>query len=254
MITQYKGVKPMIVGGTGRSGTRQFADILSLHPDITLYGEIQRSFQRDLLTLANRKQRMAKGKELERWAKEKLDFLFNGWRVLAKSSLQPGEATSFMGHKTPSSELLFDQYEEFFSTEANKPMYFYCGRNFVDTWRSFRTMKWNPYRTIEEFAAFYKESWSAFEKMTNAVPDRVNLLNLDAFAQSPDKVEFCRQHIFSPLGLAVDAELAETISNVQNRNSSANVLGVEPVQITPAEMSFANEDQDIGRIRETFFN
>lgn len=254
-MNHYTDVNPIIVCGTGRSGTRQFADILSLHGKVSLIGEIQRAFQRDILSMAQRKEIAAKNKprELSKWRSDKLAFLYHSWRIFAKSSIDLPADTQFIGHKTPGSELLFEQYEDFFRTEEKKPTYFYCGRNFESTWKSFKAMQWNPHRNVSDFSSVYLTSWGAFEKMKEAIPDRTILLNLDDYVAASEKEVFCKENIFSPLGLQIDERLSNALSAVQNRNSSLNTVGSAPKDLTADELEYIESNSELKSLGSKYF-
>lgn len=246
-LDDYGNVIPLIICGTGRSGTRQLADILDIFPDVAVHGELQRNVQGALLTLMHAKNTAAKRRGRD-W-KCKRRFVFECWEMLTEQPSGKYKNQKVIGTKSPGNEHLFDKYESFFEGESRKPIYIYCARNVEDTWASFKTMPWNTFQTVVEFSDAYAASYAQLEAMTIAAPDRVVIFNLDAYIAS-DKNEYVRA-LCSDIGLAIPDSL--NFSDVANRNSSSAAFGKKPKELSAEDREYLKGRLDICQIQERYF-
>lgn len=204
-------MKPLIVMGMGRSGTRYFADIISSHDEIVLHGEIPHSAMSRFIKLLDvLDEEHGRDKvRLRKWREKKSDFILNSFGSMAMGSTSSIDGCKYVGHKTPRSEKFFDFYEKHFHVLDKKPTYFYCIRSPFDVWASFKNMPWNVFKTVEEFVDDYVGSYKRYVRASKRAEGRVHLLNLDAYKNSADPQLFLKREIFDKL----DVELRDDFWN-----------------------------------------
>ncbi|MBV9993554.1 MAG: sulfotransferase [Alphaproteobacteria bacterium] len=223
---------PLFVLGMGRSGTTNALRVLNTHPEIMLDGEISLSILSKLMALLEAADRSFEKNEARNdgWLARKSEYIYSSFGHLAKAG--PGRPRKrsrarFLGHKSPQLENLFDQYEAQFATVGAAPRYVYCARNAFDCWTSYKTMPWNPYKSVGAFLNHYAASYAALDRMLERAPGRVSVMNLDALIASRDPIAFYRATLFEPLGLNLPARSIEAIADIHSakeRTSAARDL------------------------------
>lgn len=211
-------VTPLFIAGMGRSGTTTAMRVASAHPSIMLNGEIPLAVLKQYLVLLETVENQYSRKDAMRdgWFERKADYMFASFGYLAKGGVRSPKkraTATFMGHKSPRLETLFDSYEAHFASVGLQPRYFYCARNAFDCWRSYRQMPWNRYDDVDAFLEHYVASFETLKRMQEAAPGRIFVLNLDELVASPDPVAFYRARMFAPLGLELPEQSARKIAN-----------------------------------------
>lgn len=220
-------MKPLIVMGMGRSGTRYFADILSSHSSVLLHGEIPHSAMSkyfsliETLDIENSRDKVRERK----WKERKGGFILDAFSSMAMGGGREKSGYLYVGHKTPRSEKFFHLYEKHFLSSGLTPIYFYCIRNPYDVWASYKNMPWNSFKNTHAFIDAYLSSYSQYEKCVDLAKDRVQLLNLDAYKRGDESRGFINDNIFNYLGLEVDDVFVRGLLSKENRNSSESFLG-----------------------------
>lgn len=240
-------MKPLIVMGMGRSGTRYFADILSAHESVQLYGEIPHSAMARFISLLNAldKEHERDSQRKKKWEEKKLPFIFEGFKSMSMGAVKEKGECLYVGHKTPRSELHFDSYEKHFANVGVSVKYFYCLRNPLDVWASFKNMPWNAFEDAGVFLEYYNESYRRYVRAGSKAKGRVHLLNLDDFKKDSNPKEFIEKNVFSPLELHLEDGFLDSLVSVENKNSSQNFIGRQ-AQSLPSE-----DVKKIFRNRET---
>jgi len=221
-------VTPLFIAGMGRSGTTTALRVASAHPSIMLNGEISLAVLKQYLILLETVESRYSKKEAVRdgWFERKADYMFASFGYLAKGGVRSPKkqaTATFIGHKAPRLETLFDSYESHFASVGLKPRYFYCARSAFDCWRSYRQMPWNPYDDVDAFLKHYVASYENLKRMREAAPGRVFVLNLHELVASSDPVAFYRARMFAPLGLDLPEQTATKIAKfVALRSESAH--------------------------------
>lgn len=233
-------MKPLIVMGMGRSGTRYFADILSAHKDVLLYGEIPHSSMSKFISLMDDLDK-AHGRDsvrLRKWKEKKLPFILEAFNSMAMGGSEDNkEKYCYVGHKTPRSEMFFKSYEKHFRSSGASPIYFYCIRNPVDVWKSFKNMPWNVFESVDSFIECYDQSYSRYIEASRIAKGRVHLLNLDEYKRDSDPEAFLEDKVFSPLELRLDEDFARSLLEKENRNSSESFLGKGPEAVSQEDFN-----------------
>ncbi len=236
-------MKPLIVMGMGRSGTRYFADILSAHESVLLYGEIPHSAMARFISLLDTldKEHSRDAARKKRWDEKKLSFIFEAFKSMSMGRAKNKSGHLYVGHKTPRSEFFFDAYERHFKSAGVQACYFYCLRNPFDVWSSFQNMPWNAFENVNAFIECYNESYRRYIKASSRAKGRVHLLNLDVLRQGGEPRKFFQEKVFHPLEINVDDDFLDSLISKRNTNSSQNAIGR-----MPEEMSTADYDKIMG--------
>lgn len=218
-------VTPLFILGMGRSGTTNALRAFNTHPSVMLNGEISLPVLKQFLELLETVERSYDKKDTARdgWFERKADYMFSSFGYLAKGGRgrldKRGHAT-FLGHKTPRLETLFDAYEAHFGSAGLKPRYIYCARNAFDCWRSYKSMEWNGYDTVDRFLEHYSASYEKLEDMRSTAGGRVCVLNLDALVAAGDPIGFYRENLFAPLDLELPERALPRIARIHKGKRS----------------------------------
>lgn len=248
-------MKPLIVMGMGRSGTRYFADIISSHNEVVLCGEIPHSAMSSffkLLEILDEEHGREKAR-LRKWNEKKANFIFEAFSSMAMGHASPFESCKHVGHKTPRSERFFDLYEKHFASSGLKPNYFYCIRSPFDVWVSFKNMPWNTYESVESFVSDYVSSYKRYVRAKRRAEGRVYMLNLEAYKESENLQSFLKENVFDNLGLTLEDGFLESLIGKENTNSSKNFVGKFPGDISNSDYRYILNDKDIRSIIDKEF-
>lgn len=249
-------MKPLIVMGMGRSGTRYFADILSSHDEVVLHGEIPHSAMARFIKLLDvLDQEHGRDKvRLRKWNEKKSDFILNAFGSMAMGGGAVAENCKYVGHKTPRSEKFFDAYEKHFSSANNLPIYYYCIRSPIDVWASFKNMPWNVFSSVEHFIGEYVTSYKRYARACNRASGRVHLINLEDYKRSAEPIEFLKNEVFSKLDIKADMFFMKSLDNKENTNSSSSFIGKMPDEISVNEVDAIMNSADIQLIVKKHFS
>lgn len=219
-------VTPLFVCGMGRSGTTNALRVLNTHPAVLLNGEVSLAVLKQFLSVLDAVERSYSAREatLDGWFARKADYMLDSFGYLAKGGrgkLHKRVNARYMGHKTPRLETLFEEYERHFASAGLKPRYFYCARNPLDCWRSYKATSWSSYETVAPFLAHYAQSFDKLHVMREAAQGRVFVIDLDALKAAPDKLDFYRATMFEPLGLAVPERMRRRLEKISSEKKTA---------------------------------
>lgn len=250
-------VKPVIICGNARSGTRMMTDIANTHPHVAVqeemhaktieaYFEFTRTIDENFSSYSERK-----GHYLaDHWDahKKSLTLAFLSF-ANKKEMIGQGKSINYYGIKTPGFERYFSEFETLFNSEA---LYIYCVRNPVSVWRSWKSMGY--LNDIEVFKNRYSRSIRQAIKIKRQAEDRLAVFNLDEFISAKDKGEYVSQNIFEKLALEGLFDKTK-ISSLDNRNSMQN-RGVKPREEESflSEKEYLEKDESIRKFRDILLN
>lgn len=225
-----KNVKPLIIVGRQRAGTRFLTSLLNSFDEVTIQGEVPPHimekvvhFIRDIdsyyVMAADRSAR--RRRYYETWRRKKEDLLFSIWEFANQSpAVKRSASTRYFGYKRPNNEMYFEFYEEAFAFRP--PIYVYCIRNFIDNFLSV-VSRW-PERLIEDVASEYLDSVTQYHRMKERAPDRVLLFNLDSHVQKG--IKHVETNIIRPLGLKLTGEHRKKIQRMKGKNRTEEDLKI----------------------------
>lgn len=239
-----KNIKPLIILGRQRAGTRFLTHILNSFDEVAIQGElpnpVMRSAEQMIRAVDTFYAETAKAgdkrrqREYERWLKKKEDLIFSIWENASQSSrVKFNKNTRYFGYKRPNNESYFDFYERSFTFRP--PIYVYCTRNFIDNYLSI-VSRW-PERSIERVGSEYLESTAQYHKMTSGARGRVLLFNLDDHVKLG--LAYIEENIITPLGLKIMEDHRSRLEQAGARNRTEEDLNIpRRRQLTRAEQAF----------------
>ncbi len=246
-----------IVGGYQRSGTRNFADLCNAHPEISLFGEVGlRAFP----PIRKRLKELAAYHEATRqsgavnFAKRKHLIALS---LLAMHANKPRIGFSeldfkkgLVGFKTPRIEWEWQQLSKMFDTLSEPKVFFYCCRTPEEVYLSTATLGWT--KNVSGFARDLKLSlqkvleFQAWSKKSSR-QWLVRPLHLNAYIQSTDKARWLADNLFCYVAPETGLEeIAQFISETDNRNSTLRAIGQERrTTLTPEERAEFESDREL---------
>lgn len=214
-------VKPLVICGNARSGTRMMTDIVNSHPNIVVQEEMHAKTIEAYFRLTEEVD-----DTFAHYSKRKGTYLANHWDskkkslTLAflsfankKSMVGLGKDVKYYGIKTPGFERYFKSFESVFAKEAT---YIYCLRNPVSVWRSWKSLEFVD--DVELFKSRYIRSLRQAIKIKNNAKGRFILFQLDDFIASNNQSSYISENIFKNLELDKGL-LPISIEEIENRNS-----------------------------------
>lgn len=245
----------LIAGGLPRSGTTTFMQICNRHPEIFLASEIPiYDVQCHLLDCLRGVQTgMAKRGMLDGFREREVDFVkdmffaANDHRGKLKAARRRFRNARVHGHKTPSCELTFAEYEELLG--HHEPRYAYCLRDPVDCLNSRLRMPWKE-MSFDELMDKMRDSYRAFLEARDRHPDRIFLFRIEEYAAGPQAVarRLCEF-------LDVDSEAVEAMCDLDATNSSAKLrknTTLRDRQLTDEEVERVRSDPLVRQVSEQF--
>ena len=176
-------------------------------------------------------------KDIKCWSSRKEELVHDVW--LANSVFSGDKKNyKFIGNKTPSNELFFEEYEGVFT--ENKPFYIYCVRNPLKVINSLNNMPWNKETPLENWER-WKVSFDIYLKMSSFSPGRVLLVSFD----DPIEGGFFEvgTKIFSLLGLDASEEMIEGWKASKPAQPKESVLkGKEVKELDPEIVAIIKDD------------
>ena len=241
-------IRPLIVCGMGRSGTRMCANILNNSDLVELQGEIGGPAGTKMVIW------------LEAARRQRHNESSDGVYALARAAFQLGSAgraldrpdARWFGHKTPRHERHFGRYENIFSDPDNLATYVYCLRNPFDVWRSYRAMPWNKFANAAGFVRAWTKSVRNYELMKSRAGERVLTFHLDDFIASPDRLDYLRPVLLDPLGISSDT-FSRPVDELKNSNSALTKVGVIPEPLPDADVATIGFDKEVRRMIDAYF-
>lgn len=239
-----RNIKPLIIFGRQRAGTRFLTEVLNSFDEVAIQGElpnpVMRSAKRLIQDIDRFYAEMAKTgdqkgrREYEGWLKKKEDLVFSIWEHAGQSRRVKYHAnTKYFGYKRPNNESYFTFYERSF--RHRRPTYVYCTRNFVDNYLSI-VSRW-PERNIELISAEYIKSTVQYQKMAARTPRRVLLFNLDDHVMRG--FAYVEQNIIAPLGLKLTKDHRQELEQKSAINRTEEDLNIpRRRELTKAEQDF----------------
>jgi hypothetical protein len=245
-----KNLKPLIIVGRQRAGTRFLTNLLNSFDEVTVQGEVPThvmekvaQFIRDIdsyyAKAANRSARHRRSYKM--WRRKKAQLLFSIWENASQTrSVKSSATTRFFGYKRPNHEMYFDFYEDAFAFRP--PIYVYCIRNFVDNFLSV-VSRW-PERKIKDVAGEYLDSVTQYHKMKTTAPDRVLLFNLDNHITIG--IDHVESNIVRPLGLKLTVEHRRKIKRMKGRNRTEEDLKIPRRKVlSTSEQKFVDRHPEL---------
>jgi hypothetical protein len=239
-----RNVKPLIILGRQRAGTRFLTEVLNSFDEVAIQGEIpnpvMRSAKRLIQDIDRFYAEMAKGgdvkgrREYKGWLRKKEDLVLSIWEHAGQSRRVKYHAkTKYFGYKRPNNESYFTFYERTF--KYRPATYVYCTRNFIDNYLSIAS-RW-PERDIERVSSEYMQSTMQYHKMTERAPGRVLLFNLDDHVRrGPAYIE---ENILMPLGLKLTKDHKQELERMSATNRTEEDLNIpRRRELTKAEQDF----------------
>lgn len=223
-IKGLENVKPIVICGAARSGTRMLTDILNSHSNIVIQEEmhaktIEKYFEFiDAIGSNFEYYSERKGKNLSVHWNDSLKYLnFSFFASANKRGLTGfGKDIIFSGIKTPGYERYFASFDKIFPDSP--PVYMYCIRDVAKVWRSWKTIGFLD--DVMLFRTRYERSLRQALKIKKSAPDRFFLFDLDSYVEAADKKAFVESNIFGFLGVAqsdyIDSALFENRNSIKN--------------------------------------
>ncbi len=238
------GATLCIIGGSPRSGTRNFTDLANAHPNIKLFGEVGNralALTNDAMAelegyhageVAHRAAR-GKAKTARRYNPHELTLSLLA--MYAKTPVTPYNPRSFesgvVGFKTPQIERQWSVLTRMFEGFASPKNFFFCMRNVDQNYLSLHSCGWRKdfaeysarliplLRAVLEFKTWseeHDEEW------------RIKVLHLDDYLASPEKVDWLSDKFFGVIAPRTSRRnIDRFISSVTNRNSTERLTGEE---------------------------
>jgi len=224
-LSQMTKLRPVVVCGMPRSGTRMMTDLLNSVDEVLIQNEIPYdvmvkyfefvNFVDDFYKEFKKRNPKRSGNE---WAREKasLTHLFFTFTNKMGALYKDTKLTHF-GYKTPSIERAFKDFEKSFG-EGLKPYYIYCSRTPDKCWKSVKQM---GYLTdVDLFISRYRRSHKNFLEIIKTDESRAIGFNLDEYIASEDKFSFLKENIFSKIGIDLKDSDKDKLLKTPNRNTS----------------------------------
>lgn len=222
-LRETRRLRPLLVCGAARSGTRMATDLLNLHPNVAVQNEMHgETFEAYLQlvrsvddTFARHSER--KGRPLGlAWEAAKAE-LAHTFLAAASKRAATGQGKDLLLHgiKTPGYERFFGEFEQLFpGLEASAV---YCLRSVDKVWRSWFSLGYVD--DVELFRRRYERSLRHAVAIRRRIGERFVLFDLDDYAATTDLPDWVSRRLFGPLGLPVTDGLAEAIRELPNRNA-----------------------------------
>jgi hypothetical protein len=250
-------VKPLIICGRQRSGTRFLTNVLNSFGEVAIQGELPNPVMRAAQSMvqsiddfyaetAKFGERKAQ-REYQSWLKKKEDLIFSIWEHSGQARREPcHKHTKYFGYKRPNNESYFAFYEASF--KYRPPMYVYCTRNFVDNYLSIAS-RW-PERNIERISVEYMQSTEQYHRMFAGAAGRVLLFNLDDHIKHG--LRYIEENIIVPLGLELANDHRAELEKMGASNRTEEDLKLpRRKELTDAEQSFLRAHPELQMAFET---
>lgn len=239
----------------GRSGTRNFADVLSRHEAVSLQGEIPHSSMAKLFDLLDDldSKHAYSSDRMSRWLNKKANYIEESFGYMSQGNVVSNGGAYYFGHKTPRSERFFTRYEKHFLSASVEAHYLYCCRDPLSVWASYKNMSWNEFDTVEKFCNEYSRSFKIYHNILKTAPGRVHILNLNDFISSSDKKCFIRNFILSKLDLGESDDYWRNISTIENTNSSKEKMGTFPKELSSYDVDYIVSESSMNKIISKYF-
>lgn len=261
LIRQFvPALKPLVVTGVARSGTRMVSDILLSSQQIVLEDEMHAKTLEAFIEMIDKVDAnfdyysILKGKRLDHgWAKMKpslfrvfLNSASKGPQLITSKSLDDSSSPVYYGIKTPGYERYYESFEKLFAPE--KVLYIYCIRNAISVWRSWLARGFLD--DVNLFLVRYKRSLRQALKIVRLSQGRIAIFNLDSYialTSEADRENFFAQAIIEKL--RIQAELQWPKAGFENANSAAR-LGVALPRVPPMDVEAIDNDEELANLRE----
>ncbi|MCA1748133.1 MAG: sulfotransferase [Parasphingopyxis sp.] len=245
----------LIAGGLPRSGTTTFRRMCNKHPDIFLSTEIPvYGVQCHILDCIRGMQEGMKKRGMldefrareDRLVRELL-FAANRHRGRLAATRKQFEKAWINGHKTPTAEVTFAEWEELLGHHELR--YVYCLRDSVACFNSRLRMPWKV-MSFDDLLEKTQTSYRAFLDARERHPDRIFLFRVEEYAAAPREVA-ARVCAF----LGVDTGPLDKMAALGKPNASA-VIGkkqqLRDRQLTGEEVERLRSDPLIADVTERF--
>ena len=180
-IAADRTLRPIVVCGAQRCGTRFVTDALNAFPEVSLLGEVEpAAFRCAMEFMASVDAVRAEGKIRPKWHQSYLRnrafMTMTFWLSTQKRPIpEIGPETTYFGYKNPQHERYWRRYEAIFA--YTPPIYVHCFRSFPSYWISVKT-RW-PERSIVDAAKVWQSSAKTFDEMHAVLGDRALSFILD---------------------------------------------------------------------------
>lgn len=237
-------IKPLIIVGRQRAGTRFLTDILNSFDEVAIQGELPNpvmNYAKRMIDKIDecyaemaRKGGSKARREHESWLKKKEDLVFSVWELAGQAQrIKYDKNTKYFGYKRPNNESFFAFYEASF--KYRPPVYVYCTRNFIDNYLSIAS-RW-PDRYIQRVSAEYMKSIAQYRTMASGASGRVLLFNLDDYIKLG--FAYIEDNIITPLGLDLAEDHRQHLSRVGATNRTEEDLKISRRrELTKGERDF----------------
>ncbi|WP_445157484.1 sulfotransferase [Halomonas sp. E14] len=255
-LLSAKNIKPLIICGAARSGTRMITDLLNEHKNIAIQEEMHAKTIEKYFDFVDDVQSVfdhyseRKGYRLDQsWIFSK-SILTHAFFACANKKEMEGskKELKYHGIKTPGYERYMPYFEKLFLDSP--PVYIYCMRDVANVWRSWKSMGY-----LDDIAVFtrrYERSLRQAVKIKQQVGTRFLVFDLDAFIVAEKKSEFIEKNILRKMELPVDENYCESVNQTPNRNSivkrGKNYVADEYLE---REVISLKENQKIQAYKET---
>lgn len=262
------GATLCIIGGSPRSGTRNFTDLANAHSQISLFGEVGNR----ALTATNEAMaeleayhageiavRAAKGKNARARKYAPHEMLLSLLAMHAKTPVTPFNPESFeegvVGFKTPQIERQWRVFTRMLDGFNSPKTFFFCMRNIDQNYLSLHSCGWR--KDFSEYSTRLKplfESLLEFKRWNDSGDGewRINVLHLDDYLASDDKPAWLSKKFFGVIAPETsNSEIDDFIGSVTNRNSTERLTGEERRKsLTDEERSAIRNAGDVRRLLE----
>jgi len=237
-----QGMRPLMVVGGPRCGTRFVANALNRHPAILVLGEIPRPAMDSAVRFLSETGSFfaSEPQWSASWEHSRRDLLFEIWASMIKGKPRvPETKIAWFGHKTPLHERYWKFYRNFFGDVG--PKYVFCMRNFVDHYLSMSSM--NEGHAIDHIARKYRTSVARYAQMKAALGESVSLFILDDLREGG--IDHVRVTLFERLGIEVDDRTLSRIDVSRQANSTEGAGRPRRKELTAEERAYLEENQDL---------
>ncbi|AZU04675.1 hypothetical protein X907_2154 [Glycocaulis alkaliphilus] len=262
--------KLCIIGGSPRSGTRNFADLISAHPDTQLFGEVGHyalpKVKGALEEMAayhaeetSRRTLRGRGRQ-KKFASHRVALTLTG--MYAKSPQMPFNFNALtsrhvVGFKTPQIEKRWRLMNELYGEFENERHFFFCIRNLDQNFLSLHSRGWR--KDVEEYVERLLPLLQSIVKFKawNESKDggwQIHLLHLNAFLDAASREDWLFDRVYRPLfGGDARQPAAQALASTSNRNSTLNVTG-KPArsELTDEEQNFLTNSAELKEAVERF--
>ncbi|KPP83274.1 MAG: hypothetical protein HLUCCA04_04120 [Oceanicaulis sp. HLUCCA04] len=255
--------KLCIIGGSPRSGTRNFADLVSSHPDAQLFGEVGHYALPNVKRVLNEmsayhaeeeERRTLRGRgRSKNFTPHRVALTLTG--MYAKSPQLPFNfnaltPTQVVGFKTPQIEKRWRLMHELYGGFENERYFFFCIRNLDQNFLSLHSRGWR--KDVEEYVERLLPLLRSIVKFKTWNDKKgggwhIHLLHLNAFIDSVSHEDWLFDRVYRPLfGDEAREAAAQAVANTGNRNSTLNVTGKPArAELTDEERHFLNKNADL---------